>query len=127
MARGVSGLSLARSLIEGGFPADDVHLLEASDQPGGLCRSKTVDGFTYDVAGGHILYSKDERAMRWMIGCAGGERAFVQRNRHTKIRFEDRWVHYPFENGLGDLPPQANFDCLSGYVKAWHARQTDGR
>ena len=126
LGAGVSGLSLARFLIEGGLSREDVHLFEAAPAVGGLCTSKTVDGFTYDVAGGHILYSKDARAMAWMKACAGGDEAFVQRARRTKIRFEDRWVHYPFENGLGDLPPQANFDCLRGYVEAWHRRKMNG-
>jgi protoporphyrinogen oxidase len=63
--------------------------------------------------------------MRWMIDCAGGERAFEKRERQTKIRFGDRWVHYPFENGLGDLPAQANFECLKGYVHAWQKRQAE--
>ena len=126
LGAGVSGLSLARSLIEGGMDAGSIHLLEASSEVGGLCRSRTVDGFTYDVAGGHILYSKDAAAMQWMKDCAGGDAGFVRKDRHTRIRFEDRWVNYPFENGLGDLPPRANFDCLSGYVKAWHARQVNG-
>lgn len=127
LGAGVSGLALARYLVEGGFPIDDVHLFEADSEVGGLCRSKTVDGFTYDVAGGHILYSKDAEAMGWMKACAGGEEAFVKKDRHTKIRYgREHWVHYPFENGIGDLPKEANFDCLSGYVKAWHARTKDG-
>jgi protoporphyrinogen oxidase len=126
LGAGVSGLALARFLIEGGLPAGDVTLFEAHRAVGGLCASKTVDGFTYDVTGGHILYSKDVEAMAWMKACAGGEAAFVRRDRNTKIRFGDRWVHYPFENGLGDLPPQANFECLRGYVEAWHRRQVDG-
>lgn len=126
LGAGVSGLSLARFLVEGGFDPSSIHLFEADREVGGLCRSKTVDGFTYDVAGGHILYSKDAAAMQWMKDCAGGDAAFVRRDRHTRIRFEDRWVNYPFENGLGDLPPQANFDCLRGYVEAWHRRQVDG-
>jgi protoporphyrinogen oxidase len=126
LGAGVSGLALARMLVEGGLAQSDVHLFEASDSIGGLCRSKTVEGFTYDVAGGHILYSKDAPTMAWMKACAGGDAAFVRRERHTKIRFADRWVHYPFENGLGDLPAQANFDCLKGYVEAWHARQVNG-
>ncbi|MBI5435071.1 MAG: FAD-dependent oxidoreductase [Planctomycetes bacterium] len=125
LGAGVSGLSLARFLIEGGIAKSDLHLFEASSKIGGLCGSKTVDGFTYDETGGHILYSKDQAAMRWMIDCAGGDSAFEQRERQTKIRFGDRWVHYPFENGLGDLPPQANFDCLKGYVHAWHRRQAE--
>ncbi len=126
LGAGVTGLALARFLIEGGLSADSVHVFEGSSGIGGLCRSRTVDGFTYDEAGGHILYSKDRDAMAWMKACAGGEDAFVRRARHTKIRWEDRWVRYPFENGLGDLSPQANFDCIRGYVRAWHARQVDG-
>lgn len=126
LGAGISGLALARFLIEGGLAKGDVSLFEAAPAIGGLCASKTVDGFTYDVTGGHILYSKDLAAMNWIKACAGGERAFVKRNRNTKIRFADRWVHYPFENGLGDLPQQANFDCLKGYVTAWHRRQVDG-
>jgi protoporphyrinogen oxidase len=125
LGAGVSGLALGRFLVERGFPREDVHLFEAQGKPGGLCHSKTVDGFTYDVTGGHILFSKDAAAMQWMKDCAGGDAAFLTQNRHTKIRFGDRWVHYPFENGLGDLPPQANFDCLRGYVDAWHRRQMD--
>jgi protoporphyrinogen oxidase len=124
LGAGISGLALARFLIEGGLDASDVHLFEAAAKPGGLCHSKTVDGFTYDVSGGHILFSKDAEVLQWMKDEGGGEEAFVRRDRNTKIRFEDRWVHYPFENGLGDLPPQANFDCLKGYIEAWHARTT---
>jgi protoporphyrinogen oxidase len=122
LGAGVSGLALARTLVERGFPLDDVSLFESDAVVGGLCRSKTVDGFTYDVSGGHILFSKDRAAMQWMKDCAGGDEAFVQRDRHTKIRFGNRFVHYPFENGLGDLPEQAKFECLMGYVEAWHER-----
>ena len=125
LGAGVSGLALARFLIERGFPANDLHLFESGPVVGGLCRSKTVDGFTYDVSGGHILFSKDADAMQWMKDRAGGDDAFVQRDRNTKIRFDDRWVHYPFENGLGDLPDGPKFDCLKGYVEAWHRRQVD--
>ena len=100
LGAGVSGLSLARFLVEDGVDASSIHLFEADSTVGGLCRSKTVDGFTYDVAGGHILYSKDEPAMRWMKDCAGGEAAFERKQRNTAIRYGDRFVHYPFENGL---------------------------
>ncbi len=126
LGAGVSGLALARFLVEGGLPADDVHVLEAGAEPGGLCRSKTVEGFTYDTSGGHILYSKDQGALDWMKAHAGGDAAFVQRERNTRIRFGQRWVRYPFENGLGDLPADANFECLRGYVSAWHERQRSG-
>lgn len=126
LGSGVSGLALAQTLVEGGFDRSDLHLFEAAAVPGGLCRSRTVDGFTYDVAGGHILYSKDAAAMAWMMDQAGGEASFVRKVRDTRIRFGERWVHYPFENGLGDLPPQVNYECILGYVQAWHERTAGG-
>jgi len=122
LGAGVSGMALARFLVEGGVPQSSISLFEAAPVAGGLCRSKRVGDFVYDVAGGHILFSKDTAAMSWMKEQAGGEDAFVKRDRHTKIRFEKNWVHYPFENGLGDLPEKPRFECVSGYVKAWHAR-----
>jgi protoporphyrinogen oxidase len=122
LGAGVSGMALARFLVEGGVPLGSISLFEAAPVAGGLCRSKRVGEFVYDVAGGHILFSKDTAAMSWMKEQAGGEDAFVKRDRNTKIRFEKEWVHYPFENGLGDLPEQPRFECVSGYVKAWHAR-----
>ena len=119
-------MALAQRMIEGGMDASNIHLFEADSKVGGLCHSKTVNGFTYDVSGGHILFSKDKETMEWMKTCAGGDEAFVTCDRNTKIRFEDRWVHYPFENGLGDLPDQAKFDCLKGYIQAWHERKASG-
>ncbi len=125
LGAGVSGLSLARFLVEGGVSAESVHLFEAGTRVGGLCQSKNVGGFTYDVAGGHILYSKDAAVLAWMKECTGGDAAFAKKARNTRIRYEHRWVNYPFENGLGDLPPQANFECIRGYVQAWHKRETE--
>jgi len=125
LGAGVSGLALARQLVLRGHSLSDIHLFEAGPVAGGLCRSKTVEGFTYDISGGHILYSKDAEAMEWMKEESGGEDGHVRRDRNTKIRFDDRWVHYPFENGLGDLPDGPKFDCLKGYVEAWHRREME--
>ena len=124
LGAGVSGLALARALIEGGLDANDITLFEAA--PGGLCRSKVIDGYTYDLAGGHILFSKKKEILDWIQTAGGGPEAFEERQRNTAIRFEDRWVRYPFENGIGDLPEQANYECLAGYVHAWHQRKLTG-
>jgi protoporphyrinogen oxidase len=126
LGAGVSGLALARTLVQRGYDPTDLTLFEAGPVVGGLCQSKTVDGFTYDLTGGHILFSKNQEVWDWMKAESGGDEAYVRRDRNTKIRFEDRFVHYPFENGIGDLPDAANFDCVAGYVKAWHQRQVDG-
>jgi protoporphyrinogen oxidase len=115
---GVSGLTLARCLREAGL---EVVVFEAAPKTGGLCGSVTVDGFTYDVAGGHILYSKDKAVLEWMAAQVEG--GVEKRERKTKIRIDDRWVHYPFENGIGDLEKKQTFDCLMGYLRAAEARK----
>jgi protoporphyrinogen oxidase len=45
---GLTGLALARLLHERG---DEVVVLEAEQETGGLCRSKTTNGFTFDIGG----------------------------------------------------------------------------
>ncbi|HJO27420.1 MAG TPA: FAD-dependent oxidoreductase [Planctomycetota bacterium] len=126
LGAGVSGLSLARTLVEEGAPLDSISIFEAAPEVGGLMGSKELAGFTYDTAGGHILYGRDRETLAWMVSHTGGEEAFETRERQTRIRFGDRWVRYPFENGLGDLPPEVNAECLEGYVRAHKARAADG-
>jgi protoporphyrinogen oxidase len=115
LGAGISGLATGRFLQEGGA---DVHLFEAGEEVGGLCRSATVRGFTYDLAGGHILFSREKWVRDFVVEALGGPAAVVPSVRNTKIRIGDRFVHYPFENGLGDLPASLNAECLQGYVEA---------
>jgi len=110
---GLSGLALASRVR-------DAEVLEAADRPGGLCRSLSFDGFTFDPHGSHILFSRDPRAMAIYEGLLGEN--VCRRRRNTKVFYKGRYVKYPFENGLGDLPPEDNLACLLGYVEAWAAR-----
>jgi len=110
---GLSGLALASRVR-------DAEVLEAADRPGGLCRSLSFDGFTFDPHGSHILFSRDPRAMAMYEGLLGEN--VCRRRRNTKVFYKGRYVKYPFENGLGDLPPEDNLACLLGYVEAWAAR-----
>jgi len=109
---GLSGLTLARFLHEKG---DDVVVLEAEPDYGGLCRSRINKGFTFDTGGSHIIFSRDAEVLaftRRMI--AGNE----QRNsRNTKIFYKQHLVKYPFENGLSDLPSEDRFFCINEFIK----------
>jgi len=109
---GLSGLTLARLLHERG---ERIIVLEAEPHIGGLCRSRTVNGFTFDTGGSHIIFSKDGDVLSFMRRMIAGNE---QRNdRNTKIFYKQRYVKYPFENGLYQLPEEDRFSCINGFVK----------
>jgi protoporphyrinogen oxidase len=112
---GISGTALARMLAADGHR---VTVLEAAARPGGLCRSRKYGEFTFDEAGGHILFSKDKKALDWQLDRCGGEAGTMRVERNTKIRWHDRWVPYPFENGVGHLTQDAIVACMKGYIDA---------
>ncbi|MEN6342417.1 MAG: FAD-dependent oxidoreductase [Methanospirillum sp.] len=113
LGAGLTGCTLARLLAETG---EEVVVLEAADDYGGLCRSITADGFTFDTGGSHIIFSRDEEVLAWMRAVLGPNRE--ERHRETKCFYRGRYVQYPFENGLADLPPDDRFRCVDGFVRA---------
>jgi len=115
---GVSGLMVGRLLRERG---ERVEIFELEEKLGGLCRSEVVDGFVYDIAGGHIFHSRRPELIDFIVGLLGDEA--VRNERNTKVFYRDRYVKYPFENGLADLPVQDRCECLMSYVDAHYRRQ----
>ena len=109
---GLSGLTLARLLQEQG---EEVVVLEAEPEYGGLCRSKTNQGFTFDSGGSHIIFSRDGEVLAFMRRMI--EDNEQRNNRTTKIFYKQRFVKYPFENGLSDLPLEDRFFCINGFIK----------
>jgi len=109
---GLTGVTLARGLHERG---EDVVVLEAEPEYGGLCRSKRREGFTFDTGGSHIIFSRDAAVLSFMKEVLGENR--TERDRLTKIFYKGRYVKYPFENGLSDLPKEDLFFCINEFVK----------
>ena len=105
---GLTGLTLG-SLIT------DCEILEKDSECGGLCRSITDEGFTFDCCGSHIIFSKDSEVLDFMLEKLGAN--LVKRRRNTKIMYNGIYVKYPFENGLSDLPLTDNFECLMGFIE----------
>jgi protoporphyrinogen oxidase len=109
---GLSGLTLARLMHEDG---QEVIVLEAEPDIGGLCRSKTKKGFTFDIGGSHIIFSRDAEVLSFMRRMIAGNEQVNDRN--TKIFYKQQFVKYPFENGLSDLPPEDRFNCIYEFIK----------
>lgn len=109
---GLTGVTLARLLA---LQGEEVVILERDETYGGLCRSHTEDGFTFDDGGSHIIFSRDTAVQAFMRDVLQDNKA--ERNRNTKIFFKGAYVKYPFENGLAELPPEDRFYCINEYIK----------
>jgi len=109
---GLTGVTLARLLKEKG---NEVTVFEKNAKTGGLCISEKRDGFTFDVGGSHIIFSRDTEVLEFMQKVLDENRDF--RNRNTKIFYKGNYVKYPFENGLSALPKEDLFFCINEYIK----------
>jgi UDP-galactopyranose mutase len=110
---GLAGLSAAFHIERAG--RRDYVVLEKEGRPGGLSRSWSAKGYTFDY-GPHIIYTRDEYAM-------GLFRLFLKGNLAEKQRENWIWLHktlvkYPFETFLHGLPPEVIMECLEGVLDA---------
>jgi protoporphyrinogen oxidase len=113
---GISGIALAAHLDE------NLDVLEKSSRTGGLCGTIIEDGFTFDAAGPHIMFSKNKEVLNLMISVLGDN--VHQNRRENRIYFKGSLVKYPFENDLAALPKEDNFDCIYGYIVNPRANET---
>lgn len=109
---GLTGVTIGRLLFDRGH---DVTILEQEPTIGGLCRSKNASGFTFDVGGSHIIFSRDDEVLHFMKNALGTNRD--ERKRNTKIYYKGRFVKYPFENGLHQLPKEDCFFCINEFIR----------
>ena len=112
LGAGLTGITLARLLHEKG---DEVTVLEREPEYGGLCRSMTNSGFTFDIGGSHIIFSRDAQVLTFMRDVLG--RNSKQNKRNTKIFYKGLFIKYPFENGLSQLPKDDLYFCINEFIK----------
>jgi len=117
---GLAGLAAAHQLENAG--RKDYVVLEKNDEPGGLSRSWSENGYTFDY-GPHIIYTRDEHAMQLF-------RTFLKRNLTRQTRQNYIWLYktlvkYPFETFLHGLPPRVVLECLEGVIDARNRCSTE--
>jgi protoporphyrinogen oxidase len=111
---GPSGLCL------GMFLEHETEVLEAGTEPGGTAGSVCVDGYTFDH-GPHIMFSRNERILDFMISSLGDNVHRCRRN--NRIAYAGRLVKYPFENDLASLPEDESYECARDYfINPWRDR-----
>ncbi len=111
---GPCGLGCARELRRLGH--ENWVLAEQHAVAGGHAGS-VVDsqGFTWDF-GGHVVFSHFGEFDKLLEETMGDE--VYQHERSSYIRFDDKWVPYPFQNNLRHLPPEPAYECILGLIEA---------
>jgi protoporphyrinogen oxidase len=105
---GLAGLSTAYHLQ--GVP---YRIVEREREVGGLCRSYTKDGFTFDYTG-HLLHFR-QAAIKALVESLLPDK--LQRYaRRSYIYSHETYTEYPFQVNTHGLPPEIVRECLIGFI-----------
>ncbi len=107
---GLAGLALGHHLKGSNI---DFKILERDYRVGGLLKSETHQGYTFDTGGSHIIFSRDSSTLKEMVNLVGN---VVMHRRRTVIHYRGNFIKYPFENGIFMLSPQERFEILLDFV-----------
>ena len=109
---GLTGISTAYHLEQHKF--FDYKLFEKESDVGGLCRSVSHDGFTFDFTG-HLLHASDAYFYDLIKKVVGLEQMNVI-DRRSFIYSHETFTKYPFQINLYGLSPQVIVECITGFV-----------
>jgi protoporphyrinogen oxidase len=110
LGAGLAGLSTAYHLKQ-----RDYVIFEKGAEPGGLCKSFTEKSYTFDIAP-HIFFTKDEYIKSLV-------EKLLKNNLATKLRkafiyIYGKYVEYPFEANLSELPKKIIEECILTAIDA---------
>jgi len=112
LGAGLTGISTAYHLESAGF--FDYVMLEKEPTIGGLCRSITENGFTFDYTG-HLLHANDPY-FKQLIESIIGLDHFNQIDRRSYVYSQNTYTLYPYQINLKGLPTKTIADCIEGFV-----------
>ena len=110
---GLAGLSAGHHLLE-----HDPIVFEREQQVGGLCRSFTQDGFTFDCTG-HLIHLKNQYTKDLVARILPD--AFNAHERLASIYSKATTTPYPFQANTFGLPPEVVKECVVGFVESMQA------
>jgi protoporphyrinogen oxidase len=112
LGAGLAGLSAGWHLAQKGIRSE---IFEKENNPGGLCRSKSVSGFTFDYDG-HLFHCKYKYTHDLVCGKLGI--TLVNHKRSAWVYSRGVYCRYPFQANLFGLPAAIISECLLGFIKA---------
>lgn len=102
---GVSGLAFADWRRD-----DDYLIVEAEEEIGGYCRTVKRDGFVWDYSG-HFFHFRHPEIEQYLVDRMGRQDVLrVQRD--SRIWYADRYIDFPFQKNIHQLPPTEHEQCL---------------
>ncbi len=115
---GLAGLSAGHHLAE-----FDPVVFEKEEALGGLCRSFTQDGFTFDCTG-HLIHLKNPYTKDLVARILPD--AFNAHERLAAIYSKSTTTPYPFQANTYGLPPEVVKECILGFVESLKAGANGG-
>lgn len=113
LGAGLTGLTVASLLAEKGHSVD---VFEKEAKVGGLCRTHLVNGYVYDLHGGHVFNSKYTDVRDWAFSILN-ESEWHYSARDAKIRYGGNVISYPFELSLAELPVDETIACILDFFE----------
>lgn len=111
---GVTGITLCKKLREKGV--QKLLVLEKEDEPGGLCRTKRVEGHTLDIGGGHFFYTKHKEVEDYVFKhIPKGE--FNIFERVSKVELDGITIDYPVESNIWQMPRDKEIEYLISIIR----------
>ena len=110
---GLAGVSAAFHLLD-----HDPILFERESSIGGLCRSFTQDGFTFDCTG-HLIHLRDAYVKDLVARLLPD--AFDSHERLASIYSKATMTPYPFQANTYGLPAEVVKECIVGFVETLQA------
>jgi protoporphyrinogen oxidase len=115
---GLAGLSAGHHLLE-----YEPIVFEKEPVLGGLCRSFTQDGFTFDCTG-HLIHLKNAYTKELVARILPD--AFNPHERLAAIYSKSTTTPYPFQANTYGLPPEVVKECIVGFVESMRASTNGG-
>jgi UDP-galactopyranose mutase len=104
---GITGISCAYHLKK------PYIVFEKENIPGGLCRSEKAAGFTFDYSG-HFFHVKNKEI--YMLLQNVMKNNLVRIKRSAFVYSHNKYIPYPFQANLYNLPAKVRKDCLNSFL-----------
>ncbi len=117
LGAGIAGLSAAFHLRTKNY-----RLFEKEHEVGGLCRSATIDGFTFDHTG-HLLHPSHPYTQRLLKELLSDR--LIRHQRRAAIYLKGDYVPFPFQANLWALSKDLAKECLVEFIRV-HSENAKG-